>query len=111
MNKKAEQLAEDYVENCKWQEFIYEDKSKMSSEEQKQRPSSIPDNIKIAFLAGYAARDSEVDKLKKAYEVLREACESINCSDEAIFGKWVTDVELRDRAKEALQKAEELLNG
>jgi hypothetical protein len=45
-------------------------------------------------------------QLKKQLEIAKKALLEINCSDEAIFDKWVTSCELRNLARQALKQLE-----
>lgn len=48
----------------------------------------------------------EITELKRQLEIAKKALREINCSDEAIFDKWVTSYELRELARLALKQLE-----
>lgn len=85
--KELIEAAEAYVEGCNWREFIYEDKSEMSPEDQKLRPSSIPANIALGFQAGalWAEKHSPrvlalVEALESLLNFTDALCEDVRVS-------------------------------
>lgn len=67
------------------------------AEEKEMQPDLYPHYIHV-IEASYAK------ELEAKLAVAVKALEIINCSDEAIYDKWVTSHELREYAREALEQ-------
>lgn len=119
---RLEEAEKEYLENCDWRAFLYEDKTGMPEEIQVRRSSSIPANIARGFKAGAAWMKADLEAnsdLTTAYLVgyskgkadeakrvslLADALDNIlNAGNMAAQGNWNATDEMKQIAYEALR--------